>query len=174
MKIYANVWNSAKQKEEFSGYIDFTIETSFTPKDLWLVSIDNEGNFENKKIEKMVQMRKVQQILIGKVLYHNVEFSVQLALYCGGNEMRDVIIQGYSHDYGDYGLSSGDLFDLLSSSIHLFDFEELRTMPEYKDKSNIECIETFIDGHYPYNQILNCYEVSSGKIYSQIQFDNLG
>lgn len=162
MNIYVEIWDSAIHKELFFGTVEFKVETSFTPNDLWFVGL----NESKDSIADMIQLRKVQQVLIGKVPYKEIQFDVQLGLLCGGNELRAIIINAVCHSHDNMSLTNLDSSDLVGNP-YIFDFEELRTFPQYKGKTNIECLELFINNKefkHPYNTMLNVYDIVDGKI----------
>lgn len=158
MNIFGSVLDRSKNEILKSPtYWDMDIDHSFTPNNLWYITFD-KGETSKKKLDyNSFSFHKVQNVLYGHVCFKNLKFQIVLIIYTDGLGLVKTIIESYCNEDSNYEFKGDSMSE--NNRCQLVDLDELRALPEFENKKNIECFEILMDEYYGKRKDVIDYEL---------------
>lgn len=155
MKIYGDIFlNNVKQSDK--EIFDLNVEHSFTPTNLWQI-VFIEGTTTKKKLGyNGFSFHKIQNAISGYICFKNLKFEISMIIYTDSSNLVKTITECHCSENPNYIFKEFDSSE--NNWWKLVDLDELRSLPEFENKTNIECFKELMEEHYNMKQDVIDYD----------------
>lgn len=152
------------EKTDRSKVYDLKIETVLNPVNSYLVGFHENLVTHGNPKEKYSQFeyRNIISIIYGTISENNLSFDIQVVVYADGQGFTNQIIYSECHENGNY-VFDYENYDCIGGEKYIFNMSDISTLPEFKNKTVIECIQHFMEikESYDYSLLFHFHKVKS-------------
>lgn len=142
------------------------VEAVLNPVNSYLVGFHENltTNDAHKEKYSEFEYRNIISIIYGTISDIGLCFDVQVVVYSDGSELLNQVIHSECYDNENYVFDYVN-YDCIGGEKYIFNMSDISTLPEFKDKTVVECIQRFMEikESCDHRLLFDFYKVASKK-----------